>query len=184
MTIDCNNKLTNLLTYNLSLGCGCIRVLTLDTIATNSNTRLSTIPNGYGGLNWVNGGLLNVTWERITYGWNGYTTGLTSGIFVGFNSGSLQMTMSVPIGQYFQLNSISLAAAWRNNLALTITATKANAIIYRTVVNLQVASRTTLYTLKWPGIDKVTFDSANGTVYPNLAGTDPHFAFDDIDITI
>lgn len=159
-------------------------MLNLDTIATGSNTQLSTIPNGYGGLNWVNAGIMNSTWERVFYGWNGYATALTSGIFVGFNAGAGQMSMSVPIGQYFQLNSISLAAAWRNNLALTITATRSGAVIYRTVINLQVTSRTTLYTLKWSGIDKVTFESSGGTIYPNLAGTGTHFAFDDIDITI
>ena len=166
------------------VGCGCIQVLTLDNIVTTAGSRLSTIPNGYGGLSWTNAGLMNATWERVTYGWNGFATALTSGIFVGFNSGGLQMAMNVPVGQYFQLNSIALAAGWRDNLTLTITATRNNAVIYRTVLNLQVAYKTTLYTLKWSGIDKVVFDTVGGTPHPSLSGTGTQFAFDDIDITI
>ncbi|CAF1656630.1 unnamed protein product [Didymodactylos carnosus] len=92
--------------------------------------------------------------------------------------------MSVRVGQYFQLNSISLCAAWRNNLTVTIKGIRANIPVYQTVINLQVASKNILYTVKWAGIDKVTFDSVGGIEYPNLNGGGTQFVFDDIDITI
>ena len=120
----------------------------------------------------------------MTYGWNGYATGLSSGIFVGFNSNAQQMSMSVPVGQYFQLNSVSLSAAWRNNLTVTIKGTRANIPVYQTVINLQVASKNILSTIKWAGIDTVTFDSVGGVQYPNLNGVGTQFVFDDINITI
>jgi hypothetical protein len=132
----------------------------------------------------VNAQILNTTWERLIAGWNGYTTGLNSGIFVAFNSFGQQMSMSVPIGQYFQLNSLVLAAAWNNNLTLTIKGTHANVLMYQTVVTLQVASKTTLYTLNWSGIDNVTFNSTGGTPYAGLNGVGTQFVLDDLNISI
>ncbi len=164
--------------------CGCNHVLTFDDISNASNIQSNTIPNGYGGLNWVNALYLNTTWERVTYGWNGYTTGLSSGIFVALNANGQQMAMHVPVGQYFQLNSVVLAAAWNNNLMVTIKGTRANVLIYQTVVNLQVSSKTTLYTFKWPGIDTITFASTGGTPYPGLSGVGTEFVLDDVDISI
>lgn len=94
------------------------------------------------------------------------------------------MSMSLPVGQYFQLNSLILSAAWNNNLQMTIKGTRNNVVIYQTITNLQVASRTTLYTLKWANVDKITFESTGGTPYPGLSGVGTHFVLDDIDITI
>ena len=159
-------------------------MLTFDDIPNVGNIRYSTIPNGYEGFNWVNAYYLNTTWESVSYGWNGYASGRNSGIFVGFNAAGQQMSMSVPVGQYFQLNSVVLAAAWNNNLAVTIKGTRAGVLVYQTIANLQVASKTTLYTLKWSGIDKITFDSAGGTPYPGLSGIGTQFVLDDIDVSI
>ena len=92
--------------------------------------------------------------------------------------------MSVPVGQYFQLNSLVLSAAWNNNLMVTIKGLRANTILYQTVVSLQVTSKTTLYTLKWSNVDKITFDAVGGTPYPGLAGSGTHFVVDDLDISI
>ncbi|CAF1525023.1 unnamed protein product, partial [Didymodactylos carnosus] len=169
---------------SLTSSCGCTRVLTFDDISNTGNDRYPAIPNGYGGLTWTNALIMNTTWERVTYGWNGYASGLSSGVFVGFNSNAQQMSMSVPVGQYFQLNSISLCAAWRNNLTVTIKGIRANIPVYQTVINLPVASKNILYTIKWAGIDKVTLDSVGGIEYPNLNGVGTQFVFDDIDITI
>jgi hypothetical protein len=162
--------------------CGCSRVLTFDDIAITNNIKYGSIPNGYGGLNWTNALYMNTTWEKVTYGWNGYATGLTSGIFDGFNSNGQQMAISTPVGQYFTMNSISLSAAWRNNLVLTMKATRSNVSVYETVIILQVASKTVLSSLKWSMIDKVTL--IGGTPYPNLNGNAEQFVFDDIDITM
>lgn len=127
---------------------------------------------------------MNTTWERVTYGWNGYATGKASGIFVALNSGAQPMSLSLPVGQYFQLNSVSLAAAWNTNLQVTIKGTRNNVLIYQTIVSLQVTSRTILYTLKWANIDKITFESTGGTPYPGLGGSGTHFVLDDLDITV
>ena len=173
-----------LINHNLLVDCGCIRVLSFDDISSAYNTRFNPIPNGYGGLNWENANYMNTTWELVTYGWNGYATARTSGIFVAFNTGGRSMSMSLPVGQYFQLNSLVLSAAWNNNLQMTIKGTRNNVVIYQTITNLQVASRTTLYTLKWANVDKITFESTGGTPYPGLSGTGTHFVLDNIDITI
>ena len=135
-------------------------------------------------MNWVNAYYLNTTWERFTYGWNGYATARTSGIFVAFNGAGQPMTFSLPVGQYFQLNSVSLAAAWNNNLQLTIKGTRNNVLVYQTIVSLQVATRTMLYTFKWANIDKISFEAAGGTPYPGLSGSGTQFVVDDLDITI
>lgn len=175
---------TNSQQYCVFLDCGCTRVLTFDDIPNAGNIHLTTIPNGYGGFDWTNAYYLNTTWERVTYGWNGYATGRNSGIFVALNANGQQMAMNVPVGQYFQLNSAVLAAAWNNNLMVTIQGTRANVLIYQTVVSLQVASKTTLYMLKWSGIDKITFNSTGGTPYPGLGGVGTEFVLDDVDISI
>ena len=166
------------------LDCGCSRVLTFDDITTVGNIQYSTIPNGYGGLTWSNALYMNTTWEQVTYGWNGYATGRNSGIFVAFNGGGLAMSISVPVGQYFQLNSAVLAAAWNKDLMLTVKATRANVVVYQTVVTLQVLSKTTLYALKWSGIDTLTFNSTGGTPQGGLSGVGTQFVLDDLDISI
>ncbi len=132
----------------------------------------------------MNAVYLNTTWERVTYGWNGYATGRNSGVFVGLNGFGQQMSISVPVGQYFQLNAMFLSSAWNNNLILTIKGLRANAVLYQTLVTLQVTSKTTLYAFKWSGIDTLTFNSTGGTPYPGLTGVGTQFVMDDIDISI
>ncbi len=120
----------------------------------------------------------------MTYGWNGYTTGLTSGIFVALNSFGKQLSITTPVaGQYFQLNSMVLAAAWNNNLVVTITGLRSNAVIYQRVVTVQVTSKTTVNT-QWSGIDKVTFDSAGGTPVANLSGIGTTFVLDNLEVAV
>lgn len=127
---------------------------------------------------------MNTTWERETYGWNGYATGRTSGIFVAFNGGGTAMSVSVPVGQYFQFNSVSLSAAWNDYLLLVIKGSRNDIVLYQTVVQLYVTAKTTLYALKWYGIDKLTFNSTGGTPYPGLSGVGTQFVMDDLDISI
>jgi hypothetical protein len=119
----------------------------------------------------------------VSYGWNGYATGLNSGVFVGFNGNGLQMSISALAGQPFQFNGIILAAAWKSNLVLTMQGLRANAVLYQTLVTLQVTSKTTLSAMKWSGIDTLTFSSTGGTTYPGLNSPGTNFVMDDIDIT-
>ena len=159
-------------------------MLSFDDIPTPVNTRYKTIPNIYGGLTWENGYILNTTWERVTYGWNGYATGKNSGIFVAFNGGGQPMSISVPAGQYFQLNSLYLSSAWNTDLTLIIQGTRGGVLYYQTTLQLQVTIKTALYTLKWFGIDKIKFTAIGGTPYPGLQGSGTQFVLDDLDISI
>jgi len=127
---------------------------------------------------------MNTTYESVAYGWNGYATGLNSGVFVGFNANGLQMSISALAGQSFQFNGIILAAAWRSNLVLAMQGLRAGAVLYQTLVTLQVTSKTTLSAMKWSGIDTLTFSSTGGTTYPGLNSPGTNFVMDDIDITM
>ncbi len=132
----------------------------------------------------MNAYYINTTDERVTAGWNGYATAKNSGIFVAFNGFGNPMSMSLPIGQTFQLNGLVLSAAWNDNLVVTIKGTSSDVLRYQSVVTLEVATKTTLTGLKWSGIDNVTFSSANGTLYPGLGGSGTQLVIDDIDVSV
>ena len=95
--------------------------------------------------------------------------------------------MSISIGmssslQAFSIKSFVAAAAWNNNLQLSMTGERSGVRVHNQTVILQVKSATNIV-LDWKDIDKITFETFGGT--PAVTSREPgtHFAMDNLCIT-
>jgi hypothetical protein len=143
------------------------------------STELS-VPNGYNNINWGNGYYLN----RYTIGnANGYYTATVSGNNSLYNGNGSPMNMRSANGRLFILNSAVVAAAWYDNLTLTITGYHSSSIIQNQTFTLQVFTASYLNFSGYSGLDTVIFTTSGGTQNPNVNGHGRQFGMDNICLT-
>ncbi len=138
------------------------------------------VPPGYSGLVWENFRALNVQQELLTYGSNGYTNGVQSGVNVGFNFLGAPATIKSAGG--FDVTSLFASAAWNTGLRLTITASRNAATVFSNVYTLSTQSATQIV-LDLDDITSLRFSAAGGSP-SGFNGSGTHFAIDDINIVL
>ena len=86
-------------------------------------------------------------------------------------------------GRLFTLNSAVAAAAWFDNLTLTVTGYNFNAIIRNQTFTLQVFTLSYLNFSGYQGLNAVVFTTSGGTRHLNVTGNGAHFAMDNLCLT-
>lgn len=128
----------------------------------------SPIPNGYGGLNWVDMWYVDATKVES----DGYWAGRTSGDYVAFNAeAKVASTSSTP----FFLNSAYFTAAHLNELRLEVEG-YAGGILVGSQTRTINKNAPTLITFNWT-VDQVTFAG-----FDSLGSSKNWFAMDDLTI--
>jgi len=152
----------------------------------------SAVPGGYGGLTWTNAWILNA----LTYSQqqSGYRTVLTSGSHVGYDGGGSGAGFANANAD-FDFSSANLAAAWNNNLIVTVNAYDDGVLVgtatlqmdpnVKSFVNFVNRSfngpDSGVFTGRFTSIDAITIDGAGGT-NAGLGGSGTHVAMEDIKI--
>jgi murein DD-endopeptidase MepM/ murein hydrolase activator NlpD len=139
------------------------------------------IPNGYGGFNWLNVGVIS----RGTYSGSGYDSGIVSGDWVAYNSYARQAITSS--SGTFDFNGAYFTSAWYSNNVLTLTGYRNGTQKYQNSWTLNLGSKPIWVSANFRGIDTLQFSTSNAQlvmddftyatdfVYPVLADsqTDP-----------
>ncbi|CAF1145003.1 unnamed protein product [Adineta steineri] len=136
---------------------------------------LIPIPNGYNGINWNNADVF-----INSYAVSGYATGTVSGNVTSFNNAGAPMTMTGANGTLFTLNSAAIAAAWYDNLQLTVVGHRSNAVIANNTFILQVFTVSYITFHGYSGLDTAMFSTSGGTLNPNVNGDGEQYAMDNL----
>jgi hypothetical protein len=147
-------------------------VLTFDTLSGS----LSTIPNGYGGLQWSNFG----SHSSSTVPGSGYETGTVSGLNASFNLGGNPASFSSVTE--FSLNSAYFTSAWNEGLQIHVVAT-GGSNTYISDFTVDTSGPLNVF-FNWSNINSVSFFSSGGVPNPDLANTGmgTHFVMDNLAI--
>lgn len=146
--------------------------LTFDDI---SNASLASIPDGYGGLNWINMGYT----DGSGFATSGYENGIVSGTHVAYNQNAFVGSAS---GSTFDFFSAYLTAAWNNDLNITVAGSLLGTTLYTQTVQVD-ATGPTFFNFNYLGIDQLTFESFGGT-NAGLSGAGQHFVMDDMTVNV
>jgi hypothetical protein len=114
---------------------------------------------------------------------SGYYTGIVSGSETVFNAYAYPLTMQSVYDCPFTLNSAAAAAAWNDNLQLTVVGYSSNVVIISNTFTLQVFTVTNLTFIGYSGLDTVIFSTSGGTQDANVASSGTQFAMDNIFLT-
>ncbi len=92
------------------------------------------------------------------------------------------MTMTNATTSLFTLHSAAAAAAWNDNLELTIVGYRSNVVIANNTFILQVFTVSYLTFSGYSQLDTAVFSTSGGTLNPNVNGTGSgtHFAMDNL----
>ncbi|CAF1218098.1 unnamed protein product [Adineta steineri] len=156
----------------------CTTRITFDDIFNQSATS-SIVPNGYNNLNWTNAVYVNTS----TMALSGYLYAVTSVPYVATNPGGAMMQITSVNGTSFSFDSMTITAAWRNNLAWTIYGYRSGVNTLAGSFALNVLNRTTVTCGGCTNYDTLYFGTSGGTPYPGLANNGTEFAFDDLCIS-
>ncbi|CAF1496276.1 unnamed protein product [Adineta steineri] len=135
----------------------------------------SGIPTGYNNINWTNASPTTATTNT-----SGYYTATVSGNKSIFNPGGTPMTMTSANGSLFTLYSIAIAAAWYDNLQLTVVGYSSTVVIANNTYTLQVFTVSYLTFRGYSGLDTVKFSTSGGTKNANVGGSGTQFGMDNI----
>lgn len=137
------------------------------------------IPNGYGGLNWDNFYAL----DAVNYYLNpsGYLAGMVSPDFVAFNAYADPAAFSSPIP--FNFISAYLTGAWNDGLNIQVQGFLGATLMYDQTVVVN-ATGPTLFNFNYLGVDRVYFQSSDGTPHDGYSGSGGHFAMDNLTVNI
>lgn len=129
------------------------QTLFFDDITTGND---AMIPNGYGGFNWFNFGVVN----KNNYAGTGYEYGNISPDYNTYNNNGQPAQISS--STLFDFNSAYLTAAWTDGKAFRVTGFRGAAQVYQQVLAL---SRTTPALVKFDylQVDLVRFETADGS---------------------
>jgi PEP-CTERM motif len=146
------------------------------TLNFDSFPSFTTIPNGYGGLNWGNFGVLNAAFDPNS----GYVNGLISSPNVAFNLSGTPASFS-SVADQFTFTSAYLTAAWNDGLNLEIQAFDDGVMLDDVNLTLNT-SGPVFYNPNWSGIDTITFISTGGVHHGGYVGFGTQVAMDDLTI--
>jgi hypothetical protein len=135
------------------------------------------IPDGYGGLDWANFGVMRGDCNPGS----GFDTGTVSGDYVAFNAWA--KPASITSSGIFDFDGAYLTAAWRDGLNITVAGYENDSLLYSTTVVVDTTGPMWFDADdKYNGINRLEFDSFGGTdVFLNSSGE--HFAMDDFEFT-
>lgn len=155
------------------------RLLTFDDITEDFD---AAVPNGYGGLNWVNFHAV----DGLDYLSSGYSNAVVSPDFVAYSFGTnqvLKASIKARPGKFFRVNSGYFTAAWNDDLQLEIVGKQNNRTVYRKTYSLSTSEPTFIKFPKTP-VTSINFTSSGGTYNTNLiTGSGVHFAVDNLSVT-
>jgi hypothetical protein len=97
-----------------------------------------------------------------------------------FNRFGNPMSMTSANGCLITLYSLAVAAAWNDNLQLTIVGYNSNVTIITSNYTLQVFTASFLTFTGYTGLDTIIFTTSDGTQDPNVGTSGTHFAMDNI----
>jgi len=126
----------------------------------------SPIPDGYGGFNWDNFGIIS----RSYYPGSGYDLGCVSPDYVAFNGWSNPALLSDSV---FDFNGAWLTSAWDSAMGVRVEGYLGGSLLYDTTVSV-VNTGPTWYTFNYVGVDTLRFSSVAGA----------HFAMDNFTYTV
>ena len=115
----------------------------------------SIIPNGYYGLQWINGYVLN-TQTYPQYSSSGFYSALTSGSWVAFNMDGKMMTIHVDPPSTFSIKSFVASAAWEDGVTLSMVSQRGSTYYQEASFPIGKNSPTTIE-LNWSDINTITF---------------------------
>ena len=144
-------------------------VCTFDDITTGTG---STIPAGYGGLNWS-----NTVLRGTLYPDSGYNNGAVSGDYVTYG-GSGTITSVAPA---FDFTGLYLTAAWNTGLNVRFRGFQGVMQVYDQTVTATCLSAT-WYDFAFLGIDKLMISSSGGVDYPPYSGGGTQYVIDNFTI--
>lgn len=147
-------------------------ILTFDDIAPVEFN--SSIPNGYGELNWDNFSYSN----SLSLPNSGYKNGTVSGNYVAYNAFGEPAIVKNGV---FDFNSAYLTAAWNNGLSITVEGLNNGSSLYSTTVVVDTNSPT-LFDFNYRGINELRFTSFGGN-NANPGGEGTQFAMDNFNFT-
>ncbi|WP_394647476.1 PEPxxWA-CTERM sorting domain-containing protein [uncultured Sphingomonas sp.] len=148
--------------------------LTFDTLAGDE----SSIPNGYGGLNWTNMGSFNPANDTY-YSGSGYVNGRVSGSIAAFNRFSY-VAMVLQGASPFTLNDGYFTGAWRNGLNITVEGFTGGTLAAFTKSFTVGVSTASLQTFNWTGLSSVRFTSTGGSRASGLRADGTQFVLDNL----
>jgi hypothetical protein len=146
-------------------------VLTFDDLTSGQS-----IPMGYKNILWTNA---YVTTKANNT--SGYYTGAVSRPNTMYNYDGNPMTMKSANGRLLNLYSAAAAAAWHDNLQLTVVGYRSNVVIVTNTFTLQVFTVSYLKFIGYTGLDTIEFKTSGGTknaAIKDVGGT--HFAMDNV----
>ncbi|CAF3877429.1 unnamed protein product [Rotaria sp. Silwood1] len=156
-----------------------------DDLCINGNTAITfddltsgAIPHGYNNINWTNANAYTTATNT-----SGYYTGIVSGNKTSYNPFGNPMIMKSANSSLFTLYSAAAAAAWCNNLQLTVVGYNSNMIIVNNTFTLQIYTLTYLIFNGYSGLDTVQFSTSNGTSTTGGTCSGRQFAMDNICLT-
>jgi hypothetical protein len=111
---------------------------------------------------------------------SGYYTAIVSHPNIIYNGGASPMTIQTATGLFFNLNHLSVAAAWFDNLLLNVVGYKSNVVIINNTYTLQVFTLSNITFTGYSGLDTVIFSTSGGTQNSIVNGSGGHFGMDNV----
>ena len=141
-------------------GLKCLALSTLLTFDTLSNPvpYNEIIPNGYGGFQWQNFGVLDPVDSGPGWNQTGYYYGMITPNNVGFNESAETASMSVTSG-LFDLDSAYLTAAYTEGLSFSAVGYRNGVEVYSAACTLSLTTPAFIQ-FNFLGVDKVSFSSS------------------------
>lgn len=145
-------------------------MLGFDDITSNAT---GVVPNGYGGLNWDNVGVVNgLLYELLGYENVGYSNGTISPNHVAYNGSGDLATISGPV---FRFDGAYLTAAWQDSLQVTVQGFNGAALSYNESVTVY-RDYPTWFDFDFQNIDRLYFMSE--TTGPGYQFAMDNFTYD------
>jgi hypothetical protein len=126
-------------------------------------------------MNWT-----NVYAYTVTTNTSGYYTGVVSGNTTSYNAYGDPSAMTSMNGSLFTLYSVAAAAAWCDNLQLTVVGYDSNTIIANNTFTLQIYTVAYIIFSGYSGLNTVTFTTSGGNSSSGGTCTGRQYAMDNI----
>ncbi len=133
------------------------------------------MPSGYNNIVWTDAYTLTTSTNT-----SGYFTATVSLPNTIYNGGGSPMTMETANSSLITLHSLAVAAAWYDNLQLTVVGYNSNVVIVTNTFTLQVFTLSHLTFTGYTGLDTITFTTSGGTQDLNVAYIGTQFGIDNI----
>lgn len=142
-------------------------------------TSTGAIPNGYKNLLWD-----TASGYLPSGSTNGYSTAMVTSPYDVFNPFGDPLTIQTASLNLITLYSLVAAAAWYDNLDLTVDGYNSNTIVVSATFTLQVFTPSYLTFTGFTGLDKIVFTTSGGTKNSGVTGSGRQFAMDNLCLSL